>query len=151
MENHPWFFGHILLEVRKKLCANCAYPCYSAKQFHGLEKTEKYNWLLAQSSFLRIFDIFEDVAKHGHRWLGYHKIWFGHCVLVDSVLSDHKAVDIHLSSWFFMNNRTYEGKEDNSCGKNSWKSFKCSPSYGVVCQLALLIIITSPTDAILMA
>ena len=28
--------------------------------------------------------------------------------------------------------------QNNSCGKNSWKSIKCSPSYDTGCQLALL-------------
>ena len=28
--------------------------------------------------------------------------------------------------------------QDNSCGKNSWKSIKYSQSYDTVCQLALL-------------
>ena len=28
--------------------------------------------------------------------------------------------------------------QDNSCGKNAWKSIKYSQSYDTVCQLALL-------------
>ena len=60
------------------------------------------------SSFLHMF---EDVRKHRRGWTGYSKNVPGVACSVDGVfMSGGKAVVINLSRWFFMINRTYEGR-----------------------------------------
>ena len=55
--------------------------------------------------------MFEDVTKHRCEWTRYRKNVPGVACSVDGVfLSSGKAVVIYLSHWFFMINRTYEGK-----------------------------------------
>ena len=55
--------------------------------------------------------MFEDVTKHKHGWTGYRKNFPGIACSVDGVfLSGGNAVVMHLSRWFFMINRIYEGK-----------------------------------------